>query len=289
MYIYNAFGLVIQSELLLPELVVAEGTPDIVIRLARIDSLAPMSVNMSSSYTAKTTLGTIYLHGGRELIIDPAPEVEESILRNFILGPVLAGLLRQRGLLVFHASSVAINNSAVVFLGRSGWGKSTLAGAFHTQGYSLVTDDVTVVQIGIGHPKVFPSFPKVKLWPDATTAMGYDTENLPPVHSQSEKRIYCATDGFSQTPLPLNRMYVLAEGTHHKIEALNNRDALVELIKHSHGVDLLKIPEFAKSNFSQCVSLVKDVPICRLKRPCSLSQLPDSVRLVEEDIALAIC
>jgi hypothetical protein len=287
MYIYKAFGLVIQSELLLPELVITEGAPDLVIRLGKVDGLAPTSV--ISSYIARTALGTIWLHDGHELVIDPAPKVEEPILRNFILGPVLAALLRQRGLLAFHASSIAINGSAIAFLGRAGWGKSTLVEAFYTQGYSIVTDDLLAIQISTSRPVVFPSFPQVKLWPDVATSLGYIIENLPRMHSYSEKRVHCVNDGFSQTALPLKRIYVLAEDRHPKIEVLNLRDALIELIKHSHGVTLLKIPDLAESNFSQCTALVKHVPICRLKRPRSLSQLSNSVKLVEHHFAQTIC
>src|SRR5690242_15876523 len=100
MYMYKAFGLVIQSELLFPELIITEGAPDLVIHLGKLDSLEPRLA--PRSYIAKTTLGTIWLQGGCELVIDPAPHVEEPILRNFILGPVLAALLRQRGLLALH-------------------------------------------------------------------------------------------------------------------------------------------------------------------------------------------
>jgi dephospho-CoA kinase len=188
-----------------------------------------------------------------------------------------------------HASSIAINGSAIAFLGMSGWGKSTLAEAFHIQGYNILTDDLLAIQMRTGHPIVLPGFPQTKLWPDVATSLGYSVENLPRIHSYSEKRVHCLNEAFSQTACALKCLYVLADGCQHKIEVLTLRDALLELLKHAHGVTVLKIPDLAESNFSQCTDLVKHVPICRLKRPRSLSQLSNSVRLVEHHLTQTMC
>ena len=290
MYLYIFCGINVHSELYFPELEPIEGKKtDIIIRFDNLDKLGLSSANTINSFIAENEIGKILLSKGCEIVIEPAENLEDSVLRNFILGPVLAGLLRQRGLLVFHGSAIEINNSAVAFLGKAGWGKSTLASAFHKKGYSLITDDVMAVEMETGFPMALPSFPKTKLWKDAATAMEHNVEELPKVHSNSEKYIHCIADGFSRTPLPLKRVYILAEGNDHKIEPIDGGDALMELIRHSHGVDLLEIPELATSNFNQCLKLMEHVSICRLIRPRSLSQLAESIRLVEEDLAQAVC
>jgi hypothetical protein len=284
MYVYKAFGLVIQSDLPLPELVTAKGKPDIVIRLRHVDDSSLIS--NSRSYVAKTAWGTIRLHEGHEAVVEPAQQLTEPVLRMFILGPVIAELLRQRGLLLFHSSSIAINGVAIAFLGASGSGKSTLAEAFHTHGYAIVTDDVLAVQANTVRPIAFSSCPQIKLWPDAVTSLGYRVDDLTRVHTGSEKRIHRVVyDAFVQNPLPLQRMYVLTDGDHHGIEILKARSAMIELMKYPHGIALLAMAPFAKANFNQCVRLVKQVRICRLTRPRSLSTLTESVRLIEHDVA----
>ena len=284
MYLYNICGFNVYSELHFPELESKIGKPEIIIRLNNFNKHILISNNIENSLSAKTEIAKIWLNNGCEIIIQPAKNIKDDVLRNFILGPVLAGLLRQRGFLVFHGSAAEINNSAVAFVGGSGWGKSTLASAFHKQGHGLITDDVMAVDMATGLPMALPSFPKTKLWKDAATAMEHDVEQLPKVHSNSEKYINCITEGFCQTPLPLRQIYILAIGEEHKIEPINGREALMELIRHSHGIDLLEIPELATSNFNQCQKLLEHVSIYRLVRPRSLSQLTESIRLVEENI-----
>ena len=55
----------------------------------------------------------------------------------------LAAVLR--GTHVLHASAVALAGRAVAFMGRSGVGKTTLAGRIVAHGARLMTDDVLAV------------------------------------------------------------------------------------------------------------------------------------------------
>ena len=289
MHSYTICGFTVNSELCFPELKPIEtspdkSSPDIVIRIRNFEKLDLPSTNTTSSFTLKSMIGKIFLSKGCEIMIEPAEDIEDSISRNLILGSVLACLLRQRGLLVFHGSAVKINKVAVAFLGHSGWGKSTLASAFHKQGYGMITDDVMAVNMATGLPIALPSFPKTKLCEDAAIAMEHDVEQLSKVHSSSHKYVKCISEGFAETPLPLKRIYILAVGEEHKIEPINGRNALMELLKHSHGTNLLELSELATSNFNQCQKLLEHISIYRLVRPRSLSQLTESIRLVEENI-----
>ena len=54
---------------------------------------------------------------------------------------VLPMALSRQGRLVLHASAVEIDGAALVFVGLSGRGKSTLATSFALQGHALVVDD----------------------------------------------------------------------------------------------------------------------------------------------------
>ena len=74
---------------------------------------------------------TFLIRGGREIVIDAAPGVEQRLIRLFLLGPALALLLHQRRFLVLHASAVMIDGAAVAFVAEKGMGKSTLAAALH--------------------------------------------------------------------------------------------------------------------------------------------------------------
>ena len=72
--------------------------------------------------------GTMAERHGTEIVVDPLPS----------LGMGFGLLLRPRGLVVLHASSVDIDGKAVAFVGNPGRGKSTLALALLEQGHKLV-------------------------------------------------------------------------------------------------------------------------------------------------------
>lgn len=287
-YAYVAYGLGIRSTLPLPELVPKAAEIDVVIRL---EQLAPLQLEPNTLERYQATpeavylfykeVGTFLVQGGREIAVSPAPGVEERVLRLFILGPALGVLLHQRGLFVLHSSAIALNGTAIAFLGGSGWGKSTTAAAFHNRGYAVVADDLVAVQMDTGDPMVLPGFPRVKLWPEAAHYLGNDLDTLPQLHPYMEKRSRYVTEGFAPDSIPLKGIYVLAEGKSQRIERLQPQAAFKELVGHSYTVGLLKPTGTTSVHFHQCVKLVNSVPIYRLIRPQSLQELPALAEMVE--------
>lgn len=291
MYFYVAYGTGIHSELPLPELVaVEEASDDITILLRDLTNSEKLATQNATFFLGKTAnIATFLVRGGKEIIIDPSPGVDGDLLRTIVLGPIWAVLLRQRGLAVFHASSININNSAIAFLGGSGWGKSTPAEAFYDRGYGVITDDVMAVRIEESPPQVFPAYPSVKLFPDTASFLGCDASAMYPVHSQTKKHAHRVALKFPQGPLPLRRMYVLASSECNKIEPLQSQEAFVELVRNSRAVSLLRDPDSRNGHLRQCACLVTKVPICRLQRRPVLSDLPEVVQLIEEDFTKLSC
>jgi hypothetical protein len=77
-----------------------------------------------------------------------APAERAKLLPILLAGTVSALLLTLRGKTVLHASAVAIDESALVFVGQSGRGKTTLAALMCLEGAQLVTDDVLTIDVG---------------------------------------------------------------------------------------------------------------------------------------------
>lgn len=294
MHSYVAYDLCIHSALPLPELLAGEGAADVTIRLGEVDRSSSEATPLRTCFRATAEeaglfweeAGAFLVRGGNEIVIDPAPGVEGHTLRLFLLGPALGLLLHQRGFLILHASAVAIEGQAVAFLGGPGWGKSTTAAALHARGHSLVVDDVLAVETGdLAPPIVFPGFPQLKLWPEAAASLGDIPEKMPRLHPRLEKRARRDARDFPQSPLPLRRVYVLAEGPRQEIEPIERGEAFVELVRHSYLVRLLQATGAAPLHFRQCERLVKTVPIRRLRTHRSLAELPALARMVEEEIA----
>ena len=286
MYIYTAYNLCIHSEIQLPELFACEGSPDVIIRLGKMADISPEIISQNNCYFGSLEgVGQLFFRNGEEIIIEPEKGIDENMLSPSILGSAMSIVLQQRGLLVLHGSSVVINNRAVAFIGGSGWGKSTLAKAFHTKGYPMLTDDVLAVNTDEDYPLALPAFPQFKLLPEAATALGYDSENLPPIFPNAVKLSYRFSKGFHQKSVQLQHIYVLAKGTQHKIVRLHKQEAFIELIRHSRAVGLLKAPEFQTAHFRQCQSLLQQVGCSRFIRQPKLTDLSKLIELIEQDVA----
>ncbi len=286
MYVYQAYNLGIHSELPFPELIPADKPPEVLIRLGKLP-VSELKKNNGGDYFRGMVegLGEFSVQEGREIIFEPASGVDESLMRPLILGPIMSILLRQRGLLVLHASSFAANGQAVAFMGESGWGKSTLVESFHSRGYSILTDDVMAIDINSSSPMVIPGFPQVKLWPDSANAIGHAPESLPRLNAQTSKLAHRLTSGFLQQPLPLKSIYVLAFGDHPEILPLQPQESFIELVRHSRAVNLLCDPNFVSFHFHQCQKLVSNISLCRLQRQRSLAALPEIIKLIEDDLS----
>ena len=295
MYRYAAYGLGIHSELLLPELMASEAEADVDV-VVRLGTLAPsVLVADPSPYCLYETdegayifwkeVGTLLIRGGSEIVVERAPNVEESRLRLLLLGAAMGVLLHQRGLLVLHASAVEVCDGAAIFLGGRGWGKSTVAAALHARGHRLLCDDVVAVDVnGVGVAKVLPSFlPQLKLWPDSVASLGEDPDSLPKLSSRFEKRHRQATNGFSHGPAPLKHIFVLGKGSNLEIQPLQPQEALVRLLGNLYvarfGSELLRQDE--ASRLLQCAQVVRSVPIDGLNRPHPLQLVSPIAQLAQ--------
>lgn len=288
---YTAYGLSIHSELSLPELIAVEQrVASVAIRLQKLDGVKQSVTQSSACFLGETPgVGAFLVRDGNEIIGDPAPGADESLLRTIILGPILAVLLRQRGLAVLHASSIVFNNSAIAFLGGSGWGKSTLAKAFYDRGHGVVTDDVMAVHVNEDHPQVLPGYPSVKLFSDVVVSPRYANKDNQLLLSRTEKRAQRVAVRFPEEPLPLRRLYALAVGELNAVEPIQPQDAFVELTRNSRAMTFLRDAHSLNAHMRQCARLVAKVPVCRLRRRPVLADLPEVIRLIEEDMAKNAC
>lgn len=295
MFYYYAYGLRICSPIPLPEFLPTDSGCDVVIHIESDDCLydrhLPFDLS-SKSWDCKVSLeeaalaikdiGTFLIRGGREIVIIPAPSVENSLIRLYLVGTVMAILLYQRNLLVLHASAVDIKGSAVGFLGISGAGKSSTAAALYKRGHRIIADDVMAINVAQSSANVFPGFPQIKLSLEAADSLGYDRESLLVLHSLEEKRGCRVLSEFPAAALPLRCIYILTEDTNLEIEPIQPQASVIELLPHSVPTRWLILG--GATHFYHCTNLAKNIPIYRLKRPRSLVLLPDLARLVEEHI-----
>lgn len=134
---------------------------------------------------------------------------------TYLLGPVLAFILRLRGYVCLHASAVAFPQGAALFVGPGGAGKSTTAAILAQSGCTVLTDDVVVLQAQGDRFEVSPGYPRLRLWPASTELLYRDIQALPrlvPTHPTWHKQYLDLRQGhyaFAHQAVPLRRVYCL--------------------------------------------------------------------------------
>ena len=285
---YVAFGLKINSEIYLPELIPTEFIEaDINMTLGEVDF--QLEKNLDDGISFKVTEDAIYRFwdeigkfeiNASKIVVDPSPGIDETILRTFLLGTVFATLLRLRGLFVLHASSVNISGSGVAFSGFKGYGKSTTAAAFYNEGYPVVSDDYIAIKYNNNKPIVSPGFPSIRLSNESRKAMGFDKFNS---DNKTDKKYTSVSKSFSNNIIPLKKIYILQRGDKSKIVDLKPQKAFIELVQNTFGIYMFSKSELP-NNFFQCERLVKKVDVSFLEISDSIERIHEVVKIVEGDI-----
>ena len=226
-FTYAAFGLLLRSNLPIPELIPLQPEPvsapvdrssDLRVSVhlnARPQSDAfiatgPEELSYANSYkddageptlkiwkaTGSRYLRLAYFDGSQFWLDREGTEVWATWPANltledaatYLLGPVLGLLLRLRGVTCLHASAVAFGENAVAFVGSEGAGKSTTAAALARRGHAILSDDVVTLAERNGSFFIHPAYPYLCLWPESVESLYGSAEALPQFSANYEKR-----------------------------------------------------------------------------------------------------
>ena len=117
-------------------------------------------------------VGAFEAREGRTIAVDATAGATLGELGIHVRSSMWAALMMQRGYVPLHASCLDSADGAVLLVGNVGVGKSTLATALQYKGYSLVSDDLSVLRGGAGQFEMIPSLPEVRLWRESLEAFG---------------------------------------------------------------------------------------------------------------------
>ena len=287
---YSAFGLQINSSIVLRSLPDSKrGESDVCIRC--IDAPQPEWTDgvREQEHTLEReglearfwfrNVGSFLVRDGRTVVVIPERNgVDHALLPLYVEGMIMAMVLYQRGLTVLHASVIEINGGAVACMGPIGVGKSSIAAAFYSRGYRILTDDNAAIRLTSGIPAVMPGYPYVKLFPTIAASLGFEASNLASLHSTRSKMAGTVTNRFSDGPLPLRTIYVLGRepGTITRVSPL---PATMHLIRNAvptrwgHCGDAHQL--------QQCGAIVNQVPVFTVPTFRDLTDIPTLLDALE--------
>lgn len=268
---YLVFGLRLESEIELPELlqVEEEAQADVQISLGEPDENRPVDMHSADGFASYRIDGVASydIADGSKIIVRPDPGTSERNVRLYLLGSVMGMLLHQRGLLPLHATAVECDGSVLAIMGHSGAGKSTLAAWFYDNDYQVVADDVCVVSFDETRKAwVQPGIPRLRLWKDMLDATG---------RTGPFERSYAGDDSWDKfdvpvkaltEALPLGAVVLLAEGSTPGLERLIGVKAVDAILSNVYRGSYLSMTDQTATTWSTCLEIATSFPVYLWKR-----------------------
>ena len=219
---------------------------------------------------------------GREILVQPRGGDDREIGKS-LTGAVWWALLLQRGIVPFHGSAVAFEEGAVLFLGGSGVGKSSLLGALLKRGYAMLADDIAgVAPSADSRIWALPAYPRLQLNADTLNALGW---RKPPVDDQSDKHL-AAVQRFHTSPLPIRALCLLDIHDRSGIEIETARDvSMIKMLLRQAMFGRVARGLAWRKEFLQIVfAMAKQAPVARVTRPAYSFHLDALADRIEEHV-----
>lgn len=120
----------------------------------------------------KKDIGIFFLENGKKITLHPFCDYDSLVLSNTILNLVYGFLLYQRGRNVLHTSAIELDKKAILFVGPSGSGKSSMASLFSKIG-GFITEDLGVLAKKNNKIFIQKTLPFIKLENSHNKKIGY--------------------------------------------------------------------------------------------------------------------
>ncbi|MEM9060247.1 MAG: hypothetical protein AAGD13_07260 [Pseudomonadota bacterium] len=294
-YWYRAFGMLIGSELDLPEYYPAEpGQPDVTIELGQ----APLDIRLGleaegrefkgfvlledgRSFLHVERVGDFLIEDGREIVMAPLQDVEPGFLRLYLTGSAMGMLFYQRGQFVLHGAAVQQPSGISVVVGPSGAGKSTLAAHLAQSGYFILTDDTLPLTETPGGFLGWPGARLFKLWEDTLTNLDEASGALEMISNRYGKYYVPNRSVPPHESSALREIIVLDIGDEISIEQLSGIDALKTVSDNMYRRELIPHLGLDAHYFRMLSRLCAETEVCRLTRPMDRAAIPETIRALE--------
>jgi hypothetical protein len=296
---YTISGLTLRSQVELPELIPAPLTAkqaDVNLILAETPRRLEKAIHSGVLYQAAPAqfllqmpkIARYFVRNSNEILVEPETESLAEEVRLFLLGTVWAALLHQRELLVLHASGVLTPKGAVIFMGRSSTGKSSLAAAFYRRGFSVLGDDTLALDVKNGQALAYPTFPQLRLWPDMLRTLKITPAETLALRPKLPKRGLPTPDGFEVGPQAIAAIYLLDTDLENEItlEKLQGMGRFSILLKNTFREKFLGGLGVRPVHFQKVSQVAQKTPVARLTRPENKAQFERLLAVIEQDLGL---
>jgi hypothetical protein len=216
------------------------------------------------------------LEGGR---IELPHSGDEILREQRLCGMPMILAFGHRGDFSLHAAAVQVGGGAVILAGPSGFGKTTLALAFHVRGYRLLTEDLVCCRPATH--ELLPGPALVRLRPDVYS--GAPPEGMEVIAERPDRVFLAPLKGHrgDSGPLPIKGIVFLREGMSLRMEEAGAVDAVRDLW---HLGFRIPAAEERTRSFQWVTGLVRSIPAWNVIRPLRSDALGDTVNIIVKGV-----
>lgn len=214
--------------------------------------------------------------------------VSDQDIIIFMLGSAFGSILIQRGILVLHGNALVKDGKAIICLGHSGFGKSTLAYALIEEGWKMLSDDLVALTSDF---EILPGIPTLKLWEDALLNFNLELDKLRAVRDGLNKYLYIPSKKqYSKLKVPVHSIFILGEEPSKKVnnvESLSikkvksDKRAVLILRNHSYRPRFIRGLGKEGSSFIKLIDLQRRIPLQTLDLPIGINKLQKMLKSID--------
>lgn len=244
-FMYHIFDISLESDLRLPELPEGTARESVIKIMSGVDSkkvrcepeyfhewqdadgeISMLLAEIDGRYLLRfpEIVDFLISSSGDTVLYFQVSNIPEETIRHLILDQVIPRILGQQGHLVLHASAIQLQDGkAVVFLGDTGWGKSTLASSYYENGGQLITDDCLLIKIVDNKVFCVPNYYGLRLYPDSAEAIfkTHKQYKLVAHYTSKERLILHSIESKTEGLIPISSIFLLSDPSEECLDSVN--------------------------------------------------------------------
>lgn len=290
---YKAFGLNLLSDFVFNEMFESDSEAEIELVFGKTPVFLPGDTSGFTWYQGcenhmlihVENVARFYIADGKRITIEPFHNVKFSTIKLYLFGVAFAPLLFQRGNFPLHGGALNINGKGIIISGDSGAGKSTLSLALMKKGFSLISDDISVLSNYEDDIYVNSSYRLQKISHNTAINFGMDVSQLEKIEDEEKYYLPLGNDEFSHE-VPLTALYELVPSDCNDvyIEEISGSNKLMTLIHNTYYLQFIDCLELSNEHFKFCSNLANKIKVFRIYRPKSGFSVEQQIRLLMNSI-----
>ncbi|HWT76032.1 MAG TPA: hypothetical protein VN258_15120 [Mobilitalea sp.] len=295
-YFYKIYGLMVRSEIELPEAYVIEEQAEYDVEIIYGVMPEQMKEKKREQVVISTLLreykwfyfdkeGYFFIENGSKITVEPDDTADSKHIRSLVLGACFGSIMYQREIISIHGSAVVWKDKVIIISGNSGAGKSTVSAEFRKRGCLFLADDTVAVTIEDGIIYANPAYPQQKLCTDAARELGYNLNDLELLQEEREKYAVLLDASYCRDKKEIAAMICLDvhKEEHLLIKEITSGIKLEYIIANLYTSYDFKYIGMNPQVFKKCLEVAQKVPLIRAIRPENKNV---AAQIVEEIIGL---